>query len=113
MINQLETIIFRLSAGNRNVFGTILLSAALVILLRLFGPLIIHWDLSIQLEAAYRLIQGLGLTNAFSSQFDLNQPPISEYLVHFPPGLSLLVAAFLFLKIPLAIALKLSINATR
>jgi len=106
-LNRLQTIIFRLSAGNRNVFGIMLLSAAFVILIRIFGPLRIAWDLSIQLEAAYRLVQGSDLTNAFSSQFDLNQPPISEYLIHFPPGLSLLVAAFLFFQVPLGIALKI------
>jgi len=84
-----------------------LLSAAFVIIVRLLGPLRIQWDLSIQLESAYRLTQGYGLTNAFSSQFDLNQPPVSEYLTHFPPGLSLLVAAVLATGVPLAIALKI------
>ena len=100
-------MIFRLSGGNRNVFGIMLISAACVTLIRLFGPIRIQWDLSIQLEAAYRLVQGLSLTNAFSSQLDLNQPPISEHLTHFPPGLSLLVAAFIYFGIPLVVALKI------
>lgn len=111
-MNQLRTTIFRLSAGNRNVFGIMLLSAALVILIRLLGPLRIHGDLSTQLEAAYRLVEGSGLTNAFSSQFDLNQPPVSKYLTHFPPGLSLLVSAFLVFNIPLAITLKIIYSLT-
>ena len=96
----------RSNGGNQTVFRIILLSALCVTLIKLFSPLVIHWDLSIQLETAYRFVRGLGLTNAFSSQFDLNQPPASEYLTHFPPGLSLLVSAFLFLNIPLAVALK-------
>lgn len=103
---RLNAIISRLSNGNTGVFITILVTAALVTLIRLFGPLPVTWDLSIQLDAAHRLAQGLGLTNAFSPQLDLSLPPISETLVHFPPGLSLLVAAFLRLGVPLAIALK-------
>lgn len=83
-----------------------MISAAFVTAIRIFSPLEVRWDLSIQLEAAYRLTQGLGLTNAFSSHFNLNQPPIAENLTHFPPGFSLLTAAFIFFNIPLAIALK-------
>jgi hypothetical protein len=96
----------RLSGGNSGVFVTLLITAAIIILIRLFGPLPIDWDLSIQLEAALRMAQGLGLTNAFSPQLDLNQPPISETLIHFPPGLPVLLVAFLRLGIPLPIALK-------
>lgn len=100
-------MLFRLTSGNKTVFGIMLITAAYVVVARLLGPLKMTWDLSIQLEAAYRFAAGLGLTNAFSSQFDVSQPPVSEYLTHFPPGLSLLVSFFLFFKIPLAIALKI------
>lgn len=103
---RLNATISRLSGANSSVFITILVTAALVTLIRLFGPLLVSWDLSIQLDAAYRLAQGLGLTNAFSPQLDLSLPPISETLVHFPPGLSLLVAASLRLGMSMAIALK-------
>lgn len=104
--NPLRLAYCRFSSGNKRVFGVMLISAAFVTLLRILGPVMVHIDLSVQLEAAYRYVQGLGLTNAFHSQFDLNQPPISEYLTRFPPGLSLLVAAFLYLGFPLAITLK-------
>lgn len=97
----------RLEKDGIKVFTLVLISALGVILVRLFGPIFIHFDLSIQLEAAVRLVQGLGLTNAFSSQLDLNQPPVSQPLTHFPPGLSLLVAAFLYFDIPLIYALKI------
>lgn len=109
---RLNTNFTRLSGENSGVLVTLLITAALIILIRLFGPLPIEWDLSIQLEAAYRLAQGLGLTNAFSPQLDLSQPPISETLVHFPPGLPLLVAAFMRLGIPLLIALKIIYSLT-
>ena len=108
----LKSTIFRLTGGNKTVFGIMLISAAYVIVARLLGPMRMTWDLSIQLEASYRFVEGLGLTNAFSSQFDLNQPPIAEYLTHFPPGLSLLVAPFLQLKIPLATTLKFIYSLT-
>ncbi|MEL6383761.1 MAG: hypothetical protein AAFQ89_15160, partial [Cyanobacteria bacterium J06626_18] len=84
-----------------------MIAAVYVTLIRLLGPIQIHWDLSVQLDAAHRLAKGLGLTNAFSSQLDLNQPPIAETLTHFPPGLSLLVAGFLYFKIPVEVALKI------
>lgn len=103
---RLNATISRLSGGNTGVFITLLITAAWVTLIRLFGSLQVSWDLSIQLDAAHRLAQGLGLTNAFSPQIDLNQPPISATLIHFPPSLSLLVAAFLRLGTSMAIALK-------
>lgn len=109
---RLNIIFRRLSGGNPGVFLTLLITAAIIILIRLFGPLMIGWDLSIQLEAAYRMAQGMGLTNAFSPQLDLSQPPISETLVHFPPGLPLLVAAFLHLGISLSSALKIIYGLT-
>lgn len=80
--------------------------------MRALGSLTISWDLSIQLEAAHRFINGLGLTNTFTSQLDLNQPPVSEYLTHFPPGLPLLVSCFLFLGVSIPTALKLIYGLT-
>ncbi|MEM6446233.1 MAG: hypothetical protein AAF704_06645, partial [Cyanobacteria bacterium P01_D01_bin.123] len=105
-MNLFRKVCLSLGVGNRNVFGTILISTLFVVFFRSINNLDIYWDLSIQLESAYRLVQGHGLTNAFSSGFDLNQPPISAYLTHFPPGLSILVAALLAGNIPLAIILK-------
>lgn len=96
-----------LRGGNPQVFTLMMLSAGFVILVRLCYPILMRWDLSIQVEAAERLVQGLGLTNAFSPQLDLAQPPLSETLIHFPPALSLLVAVFLYLHIPLVVALKI------
>lgn len=92
--------------GNQRVFRLIFLLAIFVTACRLLGPVRIQWDQNIQLDAAFRLVQGLGLTNAFSSQFEINEPPISELLIHFPPGYSLLVSLFLSLGIPLVFSLK-------
>ncbi|MCS6814163.1 MAG: hypothetical protein NZ772_11465, partial [Cyanobacteria bacterium] len=66
------------------------------------------YDQAIQLEAAHRLVQGLGLTSRVFGTFhpDISQPPTANYLTWWPPGLSLLMAALLSLKIPLVLALK-------
>lgn len=101
-----------LREGNPQVFTLLMLSAGVVTFVRLCYPILMRWDLSIQVEAAERFVQGLGLTNAFSPQLDLAQPPLSETLIHFPPALSLLVAAFLYLQIPLVIALKIIYSLT-
>ena len=102
-----SSVLSSLSSDRNSVVGVMLISAVFITIVRLLGPLTIYWDMSIQLEAAHRLVEGLGLTHLVSSHFDLNQPPIAEPLTHFPPGLSILVAAFLALKVPLAIALKI------
>ncbi|MBW4459941.1 MAG: hypothetical protein KME47_06830 [Nodosilinea sp. WJT8-NPBG4] len=109
---HLRRAISFLNGGNARVFKAVLITAFFVTLIRLFGPLLVSWDLSIQLEAAHRMAQGLGITNAFSSQLDLSQPPIAETLVHFPPGISVLVAAFLYLGISLAVSLKIIYTLT-
>ncbi len=106
-MNKLRSIYVELGKGNLKVFGVILLSAALVLLVRLFSPLVGGWDANIQIEAAYRFADGLGLTNAFFSKFDLNQPPTSRHLTHFPPGFSLLLSSFLSFNISVAVALKI------
>ncbi|PSR19674.1 hypothetical protein C8255_00940 [filamentous cyanobacterium CCP3] len=103
---RLNATLSRLSGGNTGVLVTVLVTAALVTVIRLFSSLPVSWDLSIQLDVAHRLAQGLGLTNALTPQVDLNLSPISKPLIHFPPGLSLLVAAFLRLGASSAIALK-------
>ncbi|MBD2109832.1 hypothetical protein [Nodosilinea sp. FACHB-13] len=109
---HLKQVTSFLNGGNTKVFKAVLITAFLVTLVRLFGPLLVSWDLSIQLEAAHRLAQGLGITNAFSPQLDLSQPPISETLIHFPPGISVLVAVFLYLGFSLAVSLKIIYTLT-
>ena len=101
-----------ISQSNLQVFIVILTSAFMVILARLLGPLEISEDLSINLEASHRLIQGLGLTVASGLDFDLNQTPNPEYLTQFPPGSSILMACLLFFKIPLPISLKIIYGLT-
>jgi hypothetical protein len=90
----------------------IAISAFSVILVRLFGPLEIASDLGTNLEAAHRLVEGLGLTVASDLNFDLNKTPDPEYLTQFPPGSSILMASLLFFEIPLAIALKIIYSLT-
>jgi hypothetical protein len=87
---------------------TFLLSAALVVLLRSLLPFTANFDQSAQLEAAHRLVQGLGLTSQVFALHnpDISQPPVPQYLTWWSPGSSLLLAAFLALKLPLVPAVK-------
>ncbi|MBW4619141.1 MAG: hypothetical protein KME17_07250 [Cyanosarcina radialis HA8281-LM2] len=112
MKQRLRAFIYLLSEGNLKVFGTIFITGLFVILARVLAPVQIASDQGLQLQAAHRLVQGLGLTVALSLNFDLNQPPNSEYLTHFPPAFSLLVASLLFFKMPLATALKIIYGLT-
>jgi len=111
-MNRLKRTVNTLSAGNSKIFTLSLASACLLILIRLLKTQLIFWDLSIQLEAAYRFAEGLGLTTAFSPQFDVAQPPISEKLTHFPPGLSVIFAPFIAFNLPIEVALKFVYTVT-
>lgn len=106
-MNKFRAIYVKLSEGNSKVVGVILLSAAWILLIRLFSPIAGDWDTNIQIDAAYRFTDGLGLTNAFFSEFNLIQPPTSRYLIHFPPGFSLLVSLLLSFDISIVVALKI------
>ena len=64
-MNKFSSIYVKLGEGNLKVFGVMLLSAVWILLIRLFSPLAEGWDSNIQIDAAYRFADGLGLTNAF------------------------------------------------
>jgi len=114
-MKKIPALIYHLSQGNPLVFGIMLISAFFVTLARLFAPVELSWDPTVQLDAAHRLVQGLGLTTTvfpipqYINQIpaNLNQAPIPQYLTSFPPGFSLLVASLVFLGIPLASSLKI------
>lgn len=120
IMRKLKALIYYLSQGNPKVFGLILISAFFVTLARLLAPVEMNWDESVQLEAAHRLVKGLGLTSTFfpppyapvQIPSNINETPISQYLTWWPPGFSLLVASFLFLGIPLASSLKILYGVT-
>ncbi len=101
-------VLSRLSQGNIIVFGLLLISALFVVILRSLVPFTANFDQSTQVEAAHRLVQGLGLTTQVFALHvpDISQPPRPQYLTWWPPGGSLLSAAYLALNIPLVPALK-------
>ena len=110
MRGKIQAFIYSLSEGNPQVLGIILISAFFVVLARVIGPFQIGTDQGDQVQAAHRLVQGLGLTTTTyvnSFNFDINQTPKAEYLTTFPPGLSLTVACLLFFKLSLASSLKI------
>lgn|GEM_PF-2359801 len=110
----------RLGRDNPQVFGVMLISALFLCLVRFLAPVEMNWDQAVQLEAAHRLVNGLGLTSTFfPPPFDpveissnLNQTPTPQYVTWWPPGFSLLVASLLFLGLPLATTLKLIFGGT-
>jgi len=120
MMNKIKAFIYYLSQGNPKVFGLMLISAFFVTVTRLLAPVEMNWDESVQLEAAHRLVKGLGLTSTFfpppyapvQIPSNINQSPIPQALTWWPPGFSLLVAALLFLGIPLASSLKILYSVT-
>jgi hypothetical protein len=112
--NKISAIVFFLSSGNPQVFYAFLISAVFVVLVRVLSPIQLYGDELIQLEPAYRLSQGLGLTSNYYASFNpaLNQPLIPQFLTWFPPGFSLAVACLLTLKLSLASVLKIIFGLT-
>lgn len=111
---KISAFVFFLSNGNPRVFYAFLVSALFVVLIRVLSPIQLYGDELIQLEPAYRLSQGLGLTSNYYASFNpaLNQPLVAQYLTWFPPGFSLAVAFLLTLKLSLASALKIIFGLT-
>jgi hypothetical protein len=108
---QLEKLV-NLSGQNNSIVLRIIITAAMgLVLFRLGFPFEVNWDLGNQLEAAHRLVKGLGLTNTYWVKVvshDLNQEPMPLYLTYFPPTFSLIIAGLLALKLPLDFALKIT-----
>jgi hypothetical protein len=86
----------------------ILLSAVLVVATRVIAPFEVGRDQSLQLEAAYRLVEGLGLTSSryVDQPLDLTLAPQPRWLTSWPPGFSLLIAAPLWLGASLLVSLR-------
>lgn len=96
--------------GENALFRIILISALLVLCARLLAPFEVGTDQSIQLEAANRLASGLGLTTTNDANHlsrDISVPPEPGFVVQWPPGFTLLIAAFLVFGVPLIASLKL------
>jgi hypothetical protein len=108
--NRLVRIAHRLGAGNSVVFSVIVVSALFVTAARTLAPFEVGKDQSTQLEAAQRLSAGSGLTttnDVLPRSFDIIEEPPPEYLTWWPPGFSLIVAAFLSLGFSLLVSLKI------
>jgi hypothetical protein len=98
------------SRVNSRVLGIFLLSALIVTTGRLLAPFEVGTDQSVQLEAAERLTDGMGLTTTNDPNhlsFDISELPAPGYLVQWPPGFSLLVSGFLFAGFSLLASLKI------
>jgi uncharacterized membrane protein len=96
------------------VFRLVLLSGMLITAARLVGPFELGKDQSLQLDAAVRLATGFGLTTAYDSSqsFDITESSIPKHLTWWPPALSMLIAGFLYIGVPLAVSLKIVYAAT-
>lgn len=107
---RLNTVIHYFNGRDRLVFGVILMSAFLLTAARIIAPFEVKNDQGTQLEVAQRLVQGQGLTTNNripSDSYDIATIPPPIYLTDWPPGFSVLVAAFLYLGLPLLAALKI------
>jgi hypothetical protein len=93
----------------KHVLLLVVISAILVIAVRLAAPFEVGKDQSVQLEAAQRLVEGKGLTTTnevAQTSLDVAVEQQLKYLTWWPPGFSLLVAAFLYAGLPLSFTLK-------
>ena len=83
-------------------------SAMVSLLPEMLGPAYCRYDPALQVQAAYRLIHGLGLTTCAmygTGPFDIASPAYA-HLVWWPPGYSFTIAGLLLLGLPLAAATK-------
>jgi hypothetical protein len=87
---------------------SILIVACCIAAIRAMAPFEVDVDQAVQLEAAERLVAGQGLTSTYfgAHPLDLVEPAVAEHLTWFPPGFSLIVAAFLAMGVPLTVALR-------
>ncbi len=88
----------------KNLGGTgqlLLGSAILFSIVRSFLPVTLGWDAGVQMQSAYRLIQGLGLTTIVHAapEADLARHPLVVPLSHWPPGYSCLLAGLIKLGV--------------
>jgi hypothetical protein len=95
---------------DRVLFGVMVGSSLLVTGARIIGPFEVRNDQATQLEVANRLAQGYGLTTSNAvprAPSDISIDPPSRYLTKWPPGLSLLLAPFLYVGLPILASLKI------
>ena len=83
-----------------------LVSAGVVTILRFFTQTDLGYDLTIQIQAAQRLIAGEGLTTyAMGQGFLIDKTPAT--LTHFPAGYSFFTVCLLWLGVPLYLTTKI------
>jgi hypothetical protein len=108
--NRVVHLIHRLGARNAVVFSVVVASALILTGARTLAPFEVGKDQSGQLEAAQNLVMGKGLTTTndvppASHDIMVNSQP--KYLTWWPPGFSLIVAAFLAMGFSLLVSLKI------
>lgn len=99
----------KLGVRNRQVFGILMFFALALVVARLAAPFEVGKDQALQLEAAQRLTQGLGLTITHTQldPLDIAEAPIPIHITWWPPAFSLIVAGPLRAGLPLLLSLKI------
>ncbi len=100
---------------DKPVVVVIMISAVLLTASRIVGPFEVGKDQATQLEVGERLVRGFGLTTTNATpreSHDISIEPSSKYVTNWPPGLSLLVAALLYVGVPLHAAVKILYGTT-
>lgn len=108
--DRLMTFLCVFKTQDRLVFSLIVMSAVLLTAARTIAPFEVKSDQATQLEVAQRLVQGMGITTTNAPPRvpgDVFPEPPPQYLTDWPPGFSLLVAAFMYIGIPLLVTLEI------
>lgn len=109
------TFLNAFKSHDRLIFSVMVISAVLLTAARTIAPFEVKSDQATQLEVAQRLVQGMGITTTNAPPRvagDIFPEPPAKYLTDWPPGFSLLVAAFLYVGVPLLMTLEIIYAAT-
>jgi hypothetical protein len=115
LLDRLLTFLSVFKSQDRLVFSVMVMSAVLLTAARTVAPFEVKSDQATQLEVAQRLIQGMGITTTNAPPWvpgDVFPEPRAQYLTDWPPGFSLLVAAFLYIGMPLLVTLQIIYAST-
>lgn len=115
LCDRLITFLSVFKNEDRLVLTVIVISAVLLTAARTIAPFEVKNDQATQLEVAQRLVQGMGITTTNAPPRvpgDVFPEPPTRYLTDWPPGFSLLAAAFLYIGLSLLATLEIIYAAT-
>ncbi len=94
----------------KRLFAVVVFSALIITGARCLAPFEVGKDQALQLQAAVRLVDGMGLTCTYDMRLppeDISKPMPAQVLTWWPPIFSLIVAGLLKAGLGIAVSLKL------